>query len=246
MLGTFAVLSLGLNFFPKRDYVETIDAVSFKMVYIKGITFMMGSNVLGDQYEQPEHPVTLSDFYIAETEVTQALYTAVMGKNPSMFKGDERPVENVSWDDAQVFVKKLNELTGKKYSLPTEAQWEYAARANENYKYAGSDSVAKVAWYHAISDKMTHPVKTKAPNGFGLYDMTGNVLEWCEDYYSETFYQESDGAKDPVCKTKAEYRVLRGGSWNNSAEDCLTIDRFGNFQNIEFDVNGIRLVHSVE
>lgn len=148
---------------------------------------------------------------MAETEVTQALWEAVMGYNPSCFKGENQPVENVEWDDCQTFIQVLNELTGEKFRLPTESEWEYAAKGGREYEYSGSDSLDEVGWYGNNSGKKTHPVKQKKPNVLGLYDMSGNVFEWCNDWDA----QYDDGFMiDPQGPQKGKTHTCRGGSWN--------------------------------
>ena len=207
------------------------------MIKVEGGTFSMGATSEqgsdADDDEKPIHSVTLSDYYIGETEVTQELWEAVMGSNPSRFTGNnQRPVESVSWKDCQKFIKELNRLTGKEFRLPTEAEWEYAARGGKysrGYWYSGSNDADEVAWYWQNSgDKYlseawnydsiiennckTHPVKTKKVNELGLYDMSGNVYEWCNDWYGS--YQ-SNSQTNPTGPSEGEYRVLRGGSWCN-------------------------------
>lgn len=180
----------------------TVNGVSFKMITVEGGTFTMGASDDDEEAyynEKPAHEVTLSSYSIGETEVTQALWLAVMGSNPSRFTGDlTRPVECVSWNDCQAFIIKLNQLTGKTFRLPTEAEWEIAARGgNESmgYKYAGGNDINEVAWYRGNSSSKTHPVATKAPNELGLYDMSGNVFEWCSDWYDS--YTDADGQTNP-------------------------------------------------
>ncbi len=187
------------------------------MVYVSGGTFMMGttseqgSNAFYD--EKPAHSVTLSSFYLCKYEVTQALWRAVMGNNPSNFKGNNLPVEKVSWDDCQTFITRLNNLTGKNFRLPTEAEWEYAARGgnrSRGYKYSGSNVLSDVAWYDDNSGGKTHPVGSKSPNELGLYDMSGNVFEWCSDWYGT---YSSSSQTNPAGSSGGSRRVNRGGSW---------------------------------
>ena len=208
----------------------TVNGVSFDMMYVKGGTFIMGatSEQGSDAYgnEKPTHRVTLSSFYIGKYEVTQALWKAVMGNNPSKMKGDNLPVETVSWNDCQDFIRKMNALTGKNFRLPTEAEWEFAARGGNNsrgYKYAGSNNIGDVAWYDNNSGSKTHVVGTKSPNELGIYDMSGNVWEWCQDWYGS---YSSASQTNPTGASSGSYRVLRGGSWNYSARDCRSSHRY--------------------
>ena len=207
---------------------------------------MMGatSEQGGDAYkdEKPAHSVTLSSYYIGQTEVTQALWKEVMGKNPSRFEGDTNPVECVSWDDCQTFIQKLNQRTGKTFRLPTEAEWEYAARGGKKsrgYKYSGSNDIGTVAWCAGNSGRKTHAVGTKAPNELGLYDMSGNVWEWCSDWYGGY----SAGAQtNPQGPSAGSGRVLRGGSWGRSAWSCRVSYRSGPDPDNSSSFNGLRLV----
>ena len=203
------------------------------MVYVSGGTFTMGatSEQGSDAYywEQPAHSVTLSGYYIGKYEVTQALWKAVMGSNPSSFKGDNLPVENVSWNDVQKFLRKLNAMTGKRYRLPTEAEWEFAARggnSSRGYKYSGSNSIGNVAWYDGNSSDRTHAVGTKSPNELGIYDMSGNVYEWCQDWYSSSYYGSSPRT-NPKGPNSGSNRVRRGGSWGHDAGRCRVLSRSG-------------------
>lgn len=198
----------------------TVNGVTFKMVAVQGGTFTMGatpeqgSNAESDEY--PTHQVKLSSFCIGETEVTQELWVAVMGYNPSVFTGDlSRPVESLSWDYCQAFVVKLKELTGRSFRLPTEAEWEYAARGGAQslgYKYAGGNDVHEVSWNSLNSDGKPHSVATKAPNELGLYDMSGNVPEWCQDWYGD---YSSDSQENPTGPLTGSRRVVRGGGFSN-------------------------------
>ncbi|MBQ8656315.1 MAG: SUMF1/EgtB/PvdO family nonheme iron enzyme [Prevotella sp.] len=187
------------------------------MVQVDGGTFTMGPTTDNeDEYygwEEPAHKVTLSAFSISRYEVTQELWEAVMGSNPSHFKGPRRPVEYVSWEDCQTFIVKLNSLTGKKYRLPTEAEWEYAARGGKNskgFKYAGSDDLYSVGWFRDNCDNQTHNIAQKRPNELGLFDMSGNVFEWVEDYFAP---YESGKQTNPRGPVYGEDHVYRGGSW---------------------------------
>ena len=183
----------------------TVNGVSFDMIKVEGGTYRMGSTVI--DVEMPIHDETVATFQIGKTEVTQELWEAVMGTNPSNFKGEANlPVENVSWTDCNTFIAKLNELTGKNFRLPTEAEWEYAARGgnkSQRYTYSGSYTLGDVAWYKDNASSKTHPVAQKQPNELGIYDMSGNVFEWTSDKYSTDYSQPRTSSN----------RVLRGGSW---------------------------------
>lgn len=213
---------------PTGNLEFTVGTVSFTMVQVDGGTFQMGatSEQGGDveSNDKPVHPVTLSTYYIGETEVTQALWETVMGNNPSNFKGNNRPVEKVSWDDCQLFIKKLNQMTGRKFRLPTEAEWEFAARGgnkSHGYKYSGSDKVDKVSWCYENCEikeiRQSHVVKTKRANELELYDMSGNVNEWCQDWYGD---YNSGSQTNPTGPLSGSSRVVRGGCWISSASRC--------------------------
>ena len=199
-----------------------VNGVRFNMISIDGGTFTMGAtSEQGSDYsvdERPTHQVTLSDYYIGETEVTQELWEAVMGNNPFYNTGNSRyPVEKVSWDDCQTFIHELNRLTGKQFRLPTEAEWEFAARGgnrSNGYKYSGSNRIDDVAWYYGNSSETTHSVGTRSPNELGIYDMSGNVWEWCSDWYGD---YSSSSQTNPTGPADGSFRVLRGGSWGSSA-----------------------------
>ena len=229
---------------PKKQYSEeprvsssytddgimfSIGNVRFEMVRVEGGTFTMGATAEqgsdANEDEKPAHQVTLSSYMIGKTEVTQELWEAVMGSNPSDFKGSNLPVEEVSWEDCQTFIRKLNALTGKNFRLPTEAEWEFAARGGNNsrgYKYSGSNTVSNVAWYKDNSSSTTHPVATKAPNELGIYDMSGNVWEWCSDWYGS---YSSSSQYNPTGSNTGSSRVLRGGSWFYYAFACRVSGR---------------------
>ena len=211
------------------DETITVGGVSFVMKGVQGGEFTMGAtpeqgdSTLDD--EKPVHRVAVSSFRIGQTEVTQALWKAVMGSNPSSFEGDNLPVDNVSWSDCQEFIGKLNSLTGKDFRLPTEAEWEYAARGgnkSQGYKFSGSNDSDKVAWYDGNSDNTTHEVGTKSPNELGLYDMSGNVWEWCNDWYDD---YNPDDQTNPTGPGSGSNRVYRGGAWNCYAKGCRVSGR---------------------
>ena len=220
----------------------TVNGVSFQMVDVEGGTFTMGVDSVAYEAgvanidELPAHEVTVSSFSIAETEVTQELWMAVMGTNPSNFTGDlQRPVENVSWEDCQEFIAQLNALTGMNFRLPTEAEWEYAARGgnmDSGMLYSGSEVIDEVAWYYSNSyvvgtgspDYGTHVVASKAANELGLFDMTGNVFEWCSDWYG-TYNEEPQ--TDPAGPEMGTDRVIRGGSWISTRRDSRNTSRSG-------------------
>ena len=215
-----------------------------EMVDVKGGTFTMGldEGEAEHLYETPKHEVTLSDFRIGKYEVTHELWEAGMGENPSISKGDKLPVENVSWYDVQIFVKKLNKLTGKKYRLPTEAEWEYAARGgnlSEGYAFIGGNEIDKTAWHFHNSDKHTHQVGLLKPNELGIYDMGGNVSEWVQDWYGH--YSEKT-KKNPQGAKKSDIgKIFRGGYWGNIPEYNNPGCRFVSNPNFKCPFIGFRL-----
>lgn len=219
-------------------------ATGMEFVFIKGGCYEMGDTFGdGEGDEKPVHEVCVNDFYLGKYEVKQGQWQAVMGNNPSNFKdcGASCPVEQISWNDTQDFIGRLNGKTGKNYRLPTEAEWEYAARSGgKREKYAGGDDLDRVAWYSSNSGSKTHPVGTKAPNGLGLYDMSGNVWEWCQDWYGEKFYGESprDNSRGP---SSGQYRVRRGGAWNSKPQNVRAADRGWSGPAYRLDVDGFRL-----
>ena len=233
----------------KEALTDPIKAIEF--VLIKGGCFQMG-DTFGDGQadEKPVHTVCVDDYYIGKYEVTQGQWQSVMGNNPSYFKncGEKCPVEQVSWNDIQEFIKKLNAKTGKKYRLPTEAEWEYAARSGgKKEKYAGTSSdveLGKYAWYSANSGGSTHPSGQKQPNSLGLYDMTGNVWEWCQDWYGEKYYSQSP-RKNPSGPLSGTRRVLRGGAWIFEPAGIRAATRYGLTPASRSDLYGFRLSISV-
>ena len=231
----------------------TVGGVSFTMVYVDGGTFTMGatSEQGSDAYsnEKPVHSVTLSSYYIGQAEVTQELWEAVMGSNPSYFKGAKRPVESVNWNDCQGFIRKLNQKTGKSFRLPTEAEWEYAARGgnrSQHYRYSGGNTIDDVAWYtvncydkgSSNPDYGTHSVATKRANELGIYDMSGNVWEWCSDWYGD---YSSSSQRNPQGPASGSSRVNRGGCWLNYDKSCRVSTRDSNWPGHRNGNLGLRL-----
>ncbi len=219
-----------LTYTPKNK-TFTVNGVSFTMVEVRGGTFTMGatpeqgSDVNDD--EKPTHKVTLPSYYIGQTEVTQALWQAVMGTNPSNYKGSVLPVEMVSWDEAKIFISKLNELTGEYFRLPTEAEWEFAARGgtmSKGYMYSGSNDISEVAWFIDNSGDETHPVGKKMPNELGIYDMSGNVWEWCQDREGE---YSTKNEYNPSGPSSGDWRIQRGGCYMNVVYSCRIARRLG-------------------
>ena len=232
--------------------VETIAIpgtdVSFNMVHVEGGTFVMGAfdyDEDAQDKEKPSHSVVLSDYWIGETQVTQALWEAVMGDNPSHFRGESSlPVENVSWQDCMEFIYKLNEITGRLFHLPTEAQWEFAAKGgtmSRGFIFAGSNRIDDVAWYSMNSGEKTHPVASLLRNELGLYDMSGNVCEWCQDWYMK---YPSSLQENPTGRSGngGSFRVFRGGSWHQTHMNCRVLARSCSVPSIRYNYLGLRLV----
>ncbi len=239
---TILTNSIGMKLQPieEEDESEAVDApdiltnsIGTKLKLIPAGTFMMGSNE--KDYEKPIHQVTITKpFYLGVYQVTQKEWQAVMGNNPSKFKGRNRPVEQVSWDDCQEFCRKLSQKEGVTYRLPTEAEWEYACRAGTKKRYYwGNDFNGDYAWWHDNSGGQTHDVGTRKPNAWGLHDMIGNVWEWCNDWCEGDYYQycvDNNIVDDPQGPDTGSYRVLRGGSWNNNPNNlCKVSDLYNKF-----------------
>ena len=235
---------------PQPTLEFEVRSVPFKMILVEHGTFTMGGTSEQDEPwadEQPVHQVTLTrDYYIAETEVTEALWTAVTGGVPCYYpSGGNYPVEGVSWDACQDFIKKLNMLTGKKFRMPTEAEWEFAARGgnkSQGYIYSGSNNPDEVAWHRHDSNRAKHPVATKRPNELGIYDMSGNVWEWCMDGYGK---YAGEPQADPVAPSSSS-RVQRGGAWYHNAWNGRVSARFNNSQDNRNGSMGLRLVLVIE
>lgn len=222
--------------------VGSMSKVTFKMIYVDGGTFDMRDNSIIN----PAHKVTLSPFYIAETVVTQALWKTVMNWNLFDFEGACNPAENVSWGYCQNFIENLNKMTGLNFRLPTEAEWEFAARGGNSSNhtlYSGSNNIDDVAWYSGNSGFVTHPVALKKPNELGLFDMSGNVWEWCEDFYEPYTSKDQVNPHGPLFGSK---RVVRGGSWNVLEKCCQVSFRHSYAQNMLFNGLGLRLALSVK
>ena len=222
------------------------DGISIDMVRVEAGTFTMGATPEMEnplEHEKPTHKVTLTnDYYIGKYEVTQALWKAVMGKNPSEFKGESLPVEKVSWNDCQKFIGKLNSITGKKFRLPTEAEWEYAARGGKKsrgFQYSGSSNLSDVAWYKDNSNSKPHTVGSKQANELGIYDMSGNVWEWCQDWKGS---YSSSSQVNPTGAASGSGRVIRGGGWR--ATGCYSSYRSYNEPGNRSGNLGLRLVFS--
>ena len=232
----------------EQNETFTVNGVTFTMVAVQGGTFTMGATAEqgsnADSDEKPTHQVTLSSYYIGQTEVTQALWVAVMGSNPSYVQGDpQRPVEQVTWEDCQTFIYKLSYLTGRRFRLPTEAEWEFAARGGKkshSYRYAGSNTIGNVAWY-MDNTFITGLVATLSPNELGLYDMSGNVYEWCQDWYGSYSSAAQTNPTGPTSGTYPASRVIRGGSFMHEAVECRVSNRSGLTPDTSIAFVGLRL-----
>jgi len=244
-----AIMAAALQFIPLFAYAG---APNFDMAQVKGGCYQRG-DTFGDgleKWEQPVHEVCVDDFYIGKYEVTQGQWKAVMGNNPSLFKrcGDNCPVEKVSWNDVQDFVKKLNAMTGKKYRLPTDAEWEYAARSGgKREKYAGTSDPGKLksyAWFEDNAGRKTHPVGRKKPNGLGIYDMNGNVWEWVKDYYNDENSYVNSPRMNPQGPTTGDHRIVRGGSWFNYARGVRASTRKDGMPDRRSGATGFRLAET--
>ena len=235
--------------------IAPIDSLIRNMVKVQGGTFLMGANSgddLANANEMPQHSVTLSDFYICRYEVTQELWQAVMGSAPTgdyawtstCGKGNKYPAYYISWNDCDTFIQRLNTKTGLHFRLPTEAEWEYAAQGgnkSKGYTYAGSNTLDGVAWYMDNSNSTTHTVMQKTPNELGLYDMSGNVYEWCSDWYGATYYSESGNATNPQGAVSGNAHVYRGGSRNAYASRCRVTYRSMGTPMVRYNDLGFRV-----
>ncbi len=227
------------------EIVKEIDA---QMIAVKGGNFTMGCVNQQDteciNWEKPRHTVTISDFKIGKFDVTQKQWKVIMGTTPSGKYCPECPVVNVTWFEAQEFINKLNQLTGKNYRLPTEAEWEYAAKGgskSHGFRYSGSDDASQVAWYDSIISKEIHPVGTKKSNELGVYDMSGDVWQWCSDWFDAKYYMASP-SNNPMGPSTTKVKVVRGGSWWGPMRDCRTANRDNFPPESKDDDVGFRLV----
>lgn len=234
--------------YDKLNYIETVNGVQIEMIFVKGGTFTMGCKSDNDEEcgcdATPAHLVSLSDYYIGKFEVTQSQWKAVMGNNPSTFSGcNNCPVENVSWDDIQSFIKKLNELTKKNYRLPTEAEWEFSSRGgnkSKGYKYSGSNDINRVAWYEENSENKTHIVGQKQPNELGIYDMTGNVWEYCSDWWYGVYNDKNQ--INPKGPETGRDHLFRGGNYDSNNCLCGVLIRIRKNWQLDYGLTGFRLV----
>ena len=255
VLGVGGFLALKSGLFEKSDNkavseqkTKTLDPVIQNlinnMVAVDGGTFTMGATPeqgVADNDERPTHQVTLSSFSIGRYEVTQEEWRAVMGTNPASFNGDKCPVEFVSWNDCQAFIAKLNAMTDMQFRMPTEAEWEFAARGGNNsqgYQFAGGNNLNSIGWYSGNSGSRTKEVGMKSPNELGLYDMTGNLWEWCSDWYGS---YNGSAQTNPIGPENGTSRVLRGGGWNGGAKNCRISNRDGRLPDYSSDRLGLRL-----
>ena len=231
--------------------VAISDTLNLEMILVEGGIFEMGNAISVHEDEKPVHSVELGSFYMSKYLVTQEVWQAVMGNHPSNFKGARRPVELVSWEDTQDFISALNSRDKDNsflFRLPTEAEWEYAARGgalSKGYQYAGSDKLRQVGWYTENSEEGTKEIGQLYPNELGLYDMSGNVDEWCEDCFSEEYYtlcHQQGLVENPCNSTAGTNRVVRGGSYFDGAADCRCTIRFGNGPGYRSVNIGFRLV----
>jgi formylglycine-generating enzyme required for sulfatase activity len=214
-----------------------------EMVFVQGGTFQMGSND-GESDEKPIHRVTVNDFYIGKYEVTQKQWRDVMGSNPSVNNEcDACPVENITWYGIQKFIQILNAKTRNQFRLPTEAEWEFSAKGgnqSRNYLYSGSNMLDDVGWWRGNAKAKTHPVGQKMPNELGIYDMTGNVMEFCSDIYNEEYYSVSP-TENPIGVSTGEFRAVRGGAWSHGEDKCRSYSRRGYPATVHYNSLGFRL-----
>ena len=245
---------MGEPFTPKDmgiNHIEQLPSgLKIELIVVEGGNFKMGgTDKEAMDREKPTHKVDVNTFYLGKYPVTQALWEAVMGNNPSGFKGKDHPVERVSWNETQDFLQRLNKMTIRSYRLPTEAEWEYAARGgnrSEGYLYSGSDRLEEVGWYAGNSGSQTHPVGQKLGNELGLCDMSGNVWEWVEDQWHDSYENSPLDGSAWVDQSPNTNRVRRGGSWDGSAQYCRVSYRAATGQGIGATAIGFRLAMSLQ
>ncbi|MEL6672174.1 MAG: formylglycine-generating enzyme family protein [Bacteroidota bacterium] len=235
---------------PVSSFIEILSPeLSFEMIFVEGGTFMMGGqDEEASEDEKPVHQVSVASFHLGKFPVTQAVWEEVIGDNPAQFIGADRPVEKVTWEDAQRFIATLNQRSSRTYRLPTEAEWEYSARGgrfSEGYLYAGSDKLKEVGWYDENSGSQTHAVGQLFENEQGLFDMSGNVWEWVADHWHDTYVGAPADGSAWVEEDSTLPRVLRGGSWFNSAAYCRVSYRAWNPPDYRGDYIGFRLACSL-
>ena len=225
----------------EKNYVEDVKNLDMKMVYVKGGSFIVGNTSAEGGYsdERPIAEIYLEPYYIGAFEVTQKQWEAIMNSGIDIEEEGNFPITNISWNDAVQFCEKLSQLTGRKYQLPTEEQWEYAALAGETKKkiYSGGAKIDNVAWYSQNSEGEVHPVGLKKPNKLGLYDMSGNVYEWCVDNYISYIKKYKLGYKGEI----GNYKVLRGGCWNDNASKCRATYRYYEISSCTNNKTGFRI-----
>jgi sulfatase modifying factor 1 len=243
IMSKFLILAVVLSFGCANRIAFIDPTTGMEFVKVPGGCFQMG-DTFGDDLDPakaPAHEACVSDFNIGRYEVTQGQWRRVMGNNPSHFSscGDDCPVETVSWKDVQAFIGKLNLQSGKNYRLPTEAEWEYSCRSGgKRERYCGGDNVDAIGWYAGNSGNKTHPVGTKQPNGLGIYDMTGNVWEWVQDWH---YMYMGNSKQDPVGPQYGNERVIRGGNWDSSVWVARAALRFHNEPDRRYNIQGFRL-----
>lgn len=232
-----------------KVYTETFpDGTSFDMIFVEGGSFLMGNDDSEKNWNKPAHQVTVPGFYIGKHLVTQDIWKSIWKENPSKYKGKNRPVESVSWETTLPFIEALNQKTGKNYRLPSEAEWEYAARGgkqSKGFQFSGSNKLKEVGWYRDNSHEETKPVGLKLPNQLGLFDMTGNVWEWCADVWHNNYEHAPTDGGAWIEEGQQNRRVARGGAWGSYSATCFLYFRERYNPDVRYTHNGFRLALSV-